>query len=279
MATGIQSGLLVEQLKNRHEAGFEELYRSYGEVVYRLAYRIIGHHEEARDVTQETFLQVYRSINGFREESQLSTWILTITRNLCYRISERQQKTTFTALEALFETAQKHDIPPEIAQAERLYLIDQVKEGCLLGMLRCLTFSQRIAFVLRVLVRLPMKEVAAILNKSDGATKVLIHRARNNLKKFLCQHCALYDATNTCRCENLVEFSLKQGWISTPSPETLTAYELVMSGHVEEEIDELKKISVLYDSLPNPAPSVTLRQHIRQLLEKEALIIFSSVHP
>lgn len=269
---------LVQQLKERHEAGFEELYRSYGENVYRLAYRMLGNHEEASDITQETFLQVYRSIGGFREESQLSTWIFTITRNLCYRLSQRQQKITFTTLESLIQSAQKQDIPLEITKAERLYLIDQVKEGCLLGVLRCLSFSQRIAFVLHVLVRLPVKEVAAILDKSEGATKVLVHRARKNLKKFLCQHCSLYDSANSCQCENLIGFSLKQGWITHPSSDVLAAYNLVSSGHIEEEISTLKKLSDLYDSLPEPSPPATLRKHIRQLLEEQALAIFSSSH-
>jgi RNA polymerase sigma-70 factor (ECF subfamily) len=278
MTSHPQQVRLIQQLKDRHEAGFEELYRAYGEDVYRLAYRMIGNHEEARDVAQETFLQVYRSIDGFREESQLSTWIFTIARNLCYRISQRRQKTTFTTLEALIQNAQKHDIPLEITKAERLYLIDQVKEGCLLGVLRCLSFSQRIAFVLHVLVRLPVKEVAKILDKSEGATKVLVHRARKNLKKFLCQHCSLYDSANACHCENLIGFSLKQGWITQPLPEILAAYNLVSSGHIEEEIDTLKKLSDLYSSLPTPSPPATLREHIRQLLEEQALEIFSSSH-
>lgn len=89
----------------------------------------------------------------------------------------------------------------------------QVKDGCLLGLLRCLSLNQRIAFILKVLFDIPIEDVALIIDKSKNSTRILICRARKNLREFLCRNCSLYSEDNHCKCENLILFSLKQGWV------------------------------------------------------------------
>lgn len=265
---------LLNSLKEGHETSFTVLYNLYGEKIYHLAYRMVGSKEEAEDITQETFLQVYRNIDRFQGKSQLYTWIYTITKNLCYRVSQKQKKTSFASLEALIQTAQSHEIPPEITEQEKLYLINQVKEGCLSGLVRCLSFFQRTAFILHVLVRLPVKEVADILEKSEGATKVLVHRARQNLKTFLCQHCSVYRPGNPCRCENLIKFSLNHGWITPPAQEKLEPFSSIDTARIETEIKHVKTLTAMYTGLPETHPPEDLCQRIQHLLASQELIIF-----
>jgi len=266
----------IRNLKNGHEESFTVLYNTYGREIYSLAYRMTGNKEDAEDITQETFLQVARHIESFNGKSQLYTWIYTITKNLCYRFFQRQKKTSFTALETLIHTFQGQEAPTDITTLERQYLINQVKEGCLTGLLRCLSFYQRVAFILHVLIRLPIQDVAEIIEKSEGATKVLIHRARKNLKGFLCTNCSLYTQTNSCRCENLIRFSLNQGWITKPSQEELKTFSPIDTRKIEEEIESIRKITGLYITLSDQNPPEDISLRIQQIIRTQDWSIFSA---
>ena len=222
-----------------------------------------GNQDDADDIVQGTFVQAFQNIDGFREGSSVYTWLYTVAKNLCLRLLENRKKGTVSSLDTLIHTVPVEE--NEYSAIEKQYYIDQVKEGCLLGLLRCLSFYQRIAFILYTLLEMRIKDIAVIIDKSETATRTLIHRARQNIRGFLCRNCHYYDPDNPCRCENLINFSLKQGWIkkmtdSTPQPQ-VTAME------IEREIRDLKKISLIYHSLPEHRPSDDI---IRLLQEKIA---------
>lgn len=140
-------GEIIRQLKDTNPEILSSLYSAYGRKIYNLAYRMTGNVEDAEDITQETFWQVYRKAGSFRQQSQLYTWIYAIAKNLCYQYYLRTKKNSFTAFEALICDAADTQQPPGIDALEKDELIQQVKEGCLTGLLRCLSFNQRIAFI------------------------------------------------------------------------------------------------------------------------------------
>jgi RNA polymerase sigma-70 factor (ECF subfamily) len=263
----------IQNLRDREPESFTLLYAAYGRKIYSLAYRMTGSREDAEDITQETFLQVYHKAVSFREQSQLYTWIYAIAKNLCYRSFQRAKKSSFASFETLIHDATGTELPPGINASEKEELIRQVKEGCLTGLLRCLSFNQRIAFILHVLLHLPLYNVAGILGKSKEATKVLIHRARKNLKSFLCKNCSVYDPANPCHCENLIGFSLKQGWIGLrPGDEEVFLDTL----RIEEEIKGIREVIELYAHLSEPDPSEDLNRRIQELIHGREGIIFSA---
>ena len=257
----------IRNLGERDPENFTLLYAAYGKKIYNLAYRMTGNQDDAEDITQETFLQAYRNIGTFHEKSQIYTWIYAIAKNLCYRIFQRQ-KNSFAFYEALICEASKTEIPAGIPASEKQQLIGQVKDGCLTGLLRCLSFYQRIAFILHILLHLPVRDVSKILNKSEGATKVLIHRARLNLKIFLCKNCSLYDSENPCQCKNLLGFSLKQGWIMRPSDLERAGSPLDLR-RIEEEIKSFREVIDLYSSLDDANLSDELNRQIQELVRNQ----------
>jgi RNA polymerase sigma-70 factor (ECF subfamily) len=251
-------------LGEQDEASLTLLYETYGGKIYNLAYRMTGSREDAEDITQETFLQVYRHMSDYREESRVYTWIYAIARNLCYRFFKRQKHASLVSFEALILSSSGIEMPAEITDLEKQHLIGQVKDGCLTGLLRCLSFNQRLAFILHTLMGLPLRDVSEILGKSEGAAKVLAHRARLNIKTFLCKNCSLYDPANSCRCDKLLGFSLKQGWI-TRFPDAGSST-MVDTRQIEEEIKEIRTVVDLYTSLDTPNPSKSLNRQIRTLI-------------
>lgn len=137
-------------------------------------------------------------------------------------------------------------------------------------MLRCLSLQQRLAFILNVLIDLPIEHVAIIIDKSENATRILVHRSKQNIKNFLCSNCSLYDSKNTCRCENLINFSLKQGWISDNNVQNCPA-------DIEAEIKNLKNVVSLYKTLQETTPTLRLDMQIKQFLaDKEDFLILNN---
>jgi RNA polymerase sigma factor (sigma-70 family) len=200
-----------------------------------------GNKEDAWDITQNTFIQVFKSLEQFKGESHIYTWLYKIAKNNCLRFLEKKNKTTFLSLQEIIDKSSS-PVSEEISETERLHYLTQVKDGCLSGLLRCLSLQQRLAFILNILLDLPLEQVAGIIDKSKNATRVLVHRSRKNIKDFLCKNCSLYDSKNTCRCENLINFSLKQGWIGSHTT-------INNAAQIESEIKDLKDVVSLYKSL------------------------------
>lgn len=266
---------LIIGLRKGDNSSYTQAYHRYSSMVMNLAYRMLGRREEAEDIVQQTFFQLFRSIGEFRGDCTLSTWVYTIAKNLCLQQLRKTTPKSFENFEQLIQRAQHESVSQDISEMEKGDCIRQVKEGCLLGLLQCLPVQQRLAFVLHLLLKLDLKMVAAIIGKTDNATRILIHRARHHLKKFLCRQCSWYQKNNPCRCENLISFSLKNGWIErcTNREPMLPPKDLAL--RVEEEINSLKKIVVFYDSLQNQPPPALI-DAIRSLTMNEDLLIFSS---
>ena len=262
---------LVSGLKRRDQESYRVLYERYGKKVYNLAYKMCGNQDDADDIVQGTFVRAFRNIDGFREESGVYTWLYTIAKNLCLRLLENRKKSTVSSLDTLIHTVPVAE--NEYSAIEKQYYIDQVKEGCLLGLLRCLSFYQRIAFILYTLLEMRVKDIAVIIDKSETATRTLVHRARQNIRGFLCRNCHYYDPDNPCRCENFIDFSLKQGWIKKMTDSAPQSQVTAME--IEMEIRDLKKISAIYHSLPEHRPPEDIIRLIREKIARQEYCILN----
>jgi RNA polymerase sigma-70 factor (ECF subfamily) len=244
----------------------EFIYNQYKTKIYNLAYRMTGNRDDAADITHETFVQAFKSLDKFKGESQLYTWLYTIAKNNCLKFLENKKRTTFQSLQTLMEQTSS-PVSEDIPEADKANYIVQVKEGCLSGLLRCLPLTQRLAFIFHVLLDVPVEQVATITGKSENATRILVHRSRQNIKEFLCKHCSLYDSGNMCRCENLINISLRQGWIK--QNETLNV-------RLETEIKSLKNVISLYKTLHEATPTDDVNKKIQNLVTgKTDLLIFA----
>jgi RNA polymerase sigma-70 factor (ECF subfamily) len=228
----------------RDETCFAKIYSANKTLIYNLAFKMSGNPSVAEDITQDTFLKACRHLDRFRGDSDISTWLYTIAKNSCLQYLKKEQRRKLMELERLIELHSEPYNNPVDELEKHNYLI-QVKEGCLVGVVTSLSFYQRLAFILHTLFNVPLNSTAKVLVKSESATRTLVHRARRKIKAFLCDNCSLFEPKNRCKCENLINFSLKQGWI-----QTLRNYPLDLPHRIETELQDLKKITALYQSLP-----------------------------
>ena len=230
----------------------EALYERHGKQLYNLALRMTGRRDTAEDVVHEVFVRVIEHAADFRGESSLYTWLFSITRNVCMRLNQRSVRGLEKAIEAATS-----DPPRSFSdELERAFYVDQVKDGCLTGLLQCLSFYQRIAFIMSVLFEVPTTDIAEMLGKTANSVRVLVSRAKSNIRSFLCANCSHYEPSNRCRCENMVDFSIRHGLISEHDPS-------VSPSAVQAELKDLRTEVELYQSLKTHEPPAAFLDRLR----------------
>jgi RNA polymerase sigma-70 factor (ECF subfamily) len=184
---------LVSRLQERDEAAFREMVRSYGQRVYNLVFRMLGNREEAEDLAQEVFVTVFKSIDGFRGDSKLSTWIYRIAVNHCknrHKYLARRMIHARAPLESADRDAAGRDGGPTMSLQAQISQPDKLLEGlqleeALQREIAALDEEQRLLIVLRDVQGLSYQEIAAITALPEGTVKSRLHRARMTLKDRL----------------------------------------------------------------------------------------------
>lgn len=180
---------LVAQLQAGEAVAFRTLVERYQGPVYRTVLSLLRSPEEAEDVAQEVFVEVYQTIARFRGEAALSTWLyrLATSQALKQRRKTRTKK-RFAFLTTLLGAHHEvlHEVPDQ--QHPQALLEGQQQEQQLLDAIARLPDSQQVAFTLRHEQELSYEEIAAVLNTSVPAVESLLFRARQRLRKFLHPH-------------------------------------------------------------------------------------------
>lgn len=184
---------LIEQLKCGNDEAFRIVINRYQKMVLNTCYRFVLNKETAEDLTQEVFIEVFRSIGAFRRDSKLSTWIyrIAISKSLD-NLKSMKRKKRFANLKSLFHnenSAEDNSLENEISLPENQNPCNILEDKERLKILSCaldsLPESQRIAFTLSKYDGYSYNEIAEILDVSNSSVESLIHRAKNNLKKKL----------------------------------------------------------------------------------------------
>jgi RNA polymerase sigma-70 factor, ECF subfamily len=147
----------------------EELYRQYRNEVYRYALFVLGNPIDVEDVTQETFLRVYRHWSSFREKSQPKTWLWSILRN-CLADAIRQRKKDHETLALKVNLGSISSIP--------MYTITEWED-----ILRSLSLPQRQVIYWRLIEDMSVKDTAELLGWGPVKVRVTLHRAVKRLKE------------------------------------------------------------------------------------------------
>ncbi len=182
----LRERLLVRRLKNRDEKAFAELVSTYQNRIYNLVFRMLGDGAEAEDVAQEVFETVFKVIDSFRGDAQLSTWLYRIASNQC----KNRIKYLGRRPKAGFADDGENGVPPSAVRGSSAPSPHAVLEGrqleqAIATALTLLDDEQREVLVLRDLENLSYAEIGAITELPEGTIKSRLHRARMAVKSHL----------------------------------------------------------------------------------------------
>ena len=166
--------------KQRLDRDFSELYRTHLRDVYSYAYYRVGNHHDAEDLTEQTFLQAYRHFERALRESNgrpLRPWLIRIAHNLAANYYRDRSRRPMTQLEDASVLTAPQETERVVEEREE---VKEVLEG-----VSNLPDDRREALIMRFALDMDNREIARALGRSDGATKVLIHRAIKQLEETL----------------------------------------------------------------------------------------------
>lgn len=175
--TPLDDTALVEAVIAGDTAAFDVLVTRHRRSVYQVCYRFVNHHEDAADLTQDTFVRAWKALGSFRGQARFSTWIYRIAVNVCLnRVSLKTPKTDVVDFDLVAD--QREPAPgAAIDAAERQAMVRAA--------VKSLPPRQRTALILRAYHDLSHQEVADIVGTSVGAVKANVFHALANLKKRL----------------------------------------------------------------------------------------------
>jgi RNA polymerase sigma-70 factor (ECF subfamily) len=165
-----------QQSKQDLDRAFEDLYRAHLRDVYSYAYYRVGNHHDAEDLTEQAFLQAYRHFERALAESNgrpLRPWLIRIAHNLASNYHRDRARRPEAALDAIEPPSHPHGTERVVEGREELRLV--------IDKLDALSDDRREALIMRFALGMSNREIARALGRTDGATKVLIHRAIRQL--------------------------------------------------------------------------------------------------
>lgn len=177
---------LVTKLKNADEQVYRQLVLQYQDKIFNTCISLVKNAEDADDLTQEVFIEIFRSIHKFREDSLLSTWIYRIAVNKSLEHLRRMKRKKRAGILTWFNKKDQDmnqkatDFNHPGAQLE-----NEEQSRILFRAVEKLPESQKIAFTLHKLEGLSYEQIAAVMQKTLSSIESLMHRAKKNLRKEL----------------------------------------------------------------------------------------------
>lgn len=207
---------LVQAAVSGDSEALEGLVVRHQAWIFNLALRMVGNHHDAEDVTQEILSKVVTRLATFEGRSKFRTWLYRIVVNHVTNMKRRpaERMHTFSSFARSIDGTPDLDLPDtESLPVDRELLIQETNHICFAGMLLCLNRKQRLAFILGPIFGLTDRTASEIIGISRAAYRKRLSRARERLRAFMSDRCALFDESNPCRCENKTRSLIESGLI------------------------------------------------------------------
>ena len=171
---------LIERCLRGDQVAWEQIVRQHWRKVFNVAYKFVGSHEQAEDLTQDIFLKIFKSLDTFDRRANFQTWLISVSRNLCidhYRSVRKERQTIDREVTA-------EDASPVSATVSPLAALEHRDLASLLRhALQGLPQSLRMAVLLRDIQELSYQEIADRLRLPEGTVKSRINRGRKELAR------------------------------------------------------------------------------------------------
>lgn len=271
---------LVEYAKQGRKDALEELVRGIQDPIYNLALRALFLPADAEDATQEILIKVITHLSDFKGDSRLFTWVFSIaTNHLLTTHKRRAEKREFS-----FERAEEGiDAALSLSGAdgregsENDLVVEEIRLSCLQGMMLCLSREIRLAFILGVVFGVTGAEGGRILDIPQATFRQRLSRGRKQIKDFMARKCALVNPGNPCACARMIPHELKIKMLDPKNLRFVThrchARGSDLAAARLQDLDELRRVAVLFRSHPDYAAPETFAESIRRLVESGRLEI------
>jgi RNA polymerase sigma-70 factor (ECF subfamily) len=174
---------ILKEYKKNNRKGLELIYSRYKNYVYTIAFHYAGNKEDALDITQEVFLSVFKSMEGFKEQFSILPWIKKITVNRCLNFL-RDKKQNISLNETTESGDELQNIISSNEMTENTIELKDTKKA-LEEAINKLPDRERMAILLRHMKQMKYEDIAITMKLPPGTVKTLIHNGRKTIKANL----------------------------------------------------------------------------------------------
>lgn len=210
---------LIKRTLEGDKRALNELIEKHQPFIYNIAWKMVGNHTNASDLSQEALIKIISNLAKFNFRSSFQTWAYRIVRNHVLNDKKKSANAIAYNFQDLGEALDS--IPNiEITDEEKLSKAAEIKEirlTCLSGMLLCLTKEQRMIYIIGEMFRANHTIGSEIMEMSKANFRMKLSKARKDLINFMQKKCSLVDKSNPCRCHKKVTVSIETGIIDSKS--------------------------------------------------------------
>ncbi len=178
---------LISEIIDGNQRYFKILVDKYQSLVLNTCFHFTQNKDDAEDIAQEVFIEVYQSLKKFNYQSKLSTWLYRIAVNKSLNfIRDNKKRTIFKSIENLFYKEEKYSVQIEDTTTiieEEFDTIQKQRLNLLRNSIQLLPENQKTAFILHKYEEVSYQEIAVIMSTSLASVEGLIHRAKINIQK------------------------------------------------------------------------------------------------
>jgi RNA polymerase sigma factor (sigma-70 family) len=273
--------LVTEAVQGSRQA-LEEILRRIQNPVYAISLRMLFHPADAKDVTQEILIKVITNLKAFPFEGSFMAWVMRVPANHLKTTrkswAEKKELNMEKAHEVIDRAEAKGWFSKPLEALEPLMEIE-MRSACTQALLLALDRTHRMIFVLSVVMDVSGPEGAYILDISPAAFRKRLSRARERVRDFLSSNCGLFDESNRCRCAEVLDGHVAQGWIDPKKPIFVSPLEEPEDPNTLrqylKELDDLGRISALFKSFPRKVSSTDFAGQIKKMFEHKKYHILS----
>jgi RNA polymerase sigma-70 factor (ECF subfamily) len=173
---------LIQRCLKGDQRAWEQIVRLYWRKVFNIAYKFVGKHDEAEDLTQDVFLKIFKSLDTFDRRANFQTWLISVSRNLCidhYRSVRKERETIDRGVDA-------NELAPASVDPGPIAALEQRDRVVLLRVaLAELPETLRTAVLMRDIQEMSYQEIADKLRLPEGTVKSRINRGRTELARHV----------------------------------------------------------------------------------------------
>lgn len=206
---------LVSAAKSGNRAALDELLLKHQPFIYNVAWKMVRHPADAKDLTQEALIKIVTNLSKFEGKSKFSTWCYRIVVNHFLMSKRKKNEEVFTSFEA-HANGLENTPDTSMTEAEKKAnekLIKEMNYSCMSGMLLCLNRDQRIIYILGEMFDADQTIGSEILGISKDNYRKRLSRARKDMFHYMNDKCGLVDKSNPCKCHKKVTFAVDNKFI------------------------------------------------------------------
>jgi len=272
---------LIDKAKEGNKEALEKLILGIQDQIYGLSLRMLGDPSHAEDAVQEILIKIITRLDGFRGESNFTTWTFRVASN--YLLNKRKQLANIPEISAddyqeMLENRSAAKWPESIPEGERHFIVKEVMLTCTQGILLYLDLPHRISFILGEIFEMTSKQAAYILDISPAAFRKRLSRARNRLYQYMSMYCDLINPDGLCNCEKISPASVDIGYVD---PNHLKFAKHPCHSRKDDvtqaclkELDSLQRIAAVYQSHPDYAAPESFLENIRNVIHSNKYAVF-----